>query len=509
MVGPLVWRRARLVWRVVWDDRAGVGALASSRNIATAAHLEALRWYEEERSMRHVRSSGLPWLPSACAALLTAYCAAACSKCGEPIATSVDASGASVVHDGQALRSDDAVDASGEATRLDDLLHLTAARLAVSSKVDNPRDYAEHIADGRFDTAWNGKTGDLVGAWFGFRVPVDARVRVIELTVGYVATSKKGEDLFRMNHRISRVRINRNGSELFERTLDPDSRELQRISLDEHGGDFRIEVLDVKPGTRREWRELAISELRVFGIAGGAKRDVATTPRAYVGSFDGPSPVLPVLVAHRATASGVDLASICDAWLAVDRPNHAHLLLEIEEGRPFGDAPPSPSCSAKELELLPRGDSITGTAVPPAKETSIGEVTLLVFSHTDTDSRHRHLGVQYGGRTHVVGDPFDEQLHWDPCPHGKAGRRIHDARVEPGTPPVAVFVTYAWSIGDPFPVKLEDGGTEIHDDVSKRELFETRCTLAPGGPSCQTTSIAMKEGTAGVKDIERIPPLPW
>src|SRR3954447_19112618 len=44
---------------------------------------------------------------------------------------------------------------------LDDLLHFTEARIGVSSKVDNPRDFAEHVADGRLDTAWNGKTGDL------------------------------------------------------------------------------------------------------------------------------------------------------------------------------------------------------------------------------------------------------------------------------------------------------------------------------------------------------------
>jgi len=65
---------------------------------------------------------------------------------------------------------------------LDDLLHFTDAHLAVSSKVDNPRDFAEHIADGRLDTAWNGKSGDLVGAWIGFRVPRAARVRLVELT---------------------------------------------------------------------------------------------------------------------------------------------------------------------------------------------------------------------------------------------------------------------------------------------------------------------------------------
>src|SRR3712207_1896572 len=68
---------------------------------------------------------------------------------------------------------------------LDDLLHFTDARLAVSSRVDNPHDHPEDIADARLETAWNGKTGDLVGAWVRFQVPPETRVRVIELTAGY------------------------------------------------------------------------------------------------------------------------------------------------------------------------------------------------------------------------------------------------------------------------------------------------------------------------------------
>ncbi len=57
--------------------------------------------------------------------------------------------------------------AADEPRAWDDLLHTTDARLAVSSKVDNPHDFPEHIADGRLETAWNGKTNDLVGGWLG------------------------------------------------------------------------------------------------------------------------------------------------------------------------------------------------------------------------------------------------------------------------------------------------------------------------------------------------------
>src|SRR5689334_7769770 len=51
------------------------------------------------------------------------------------------------------------------ATAVVDLLHHTAAAIAVSSNVDNPHDFPEHLVDGKRDTAWNGRTGDLVGAW--------------------------------------------------------------------------------------------------------------------------------------------------------------------------------------------------------------------------------------------------------------------------------------------------------------------------------------------------------
>src|SRR6187397_2286996 len=98
---------------------------------------------------------------------------AACKRVPSPPATA-DAAPASSV----------AAPATAPAA-LDDLLHFTEARIGVSSKVDNPRDFAEHVADGKLDTAWNGKTGDLVGGWIGFRVPSSARVRVIELTAGY------------------------------------------------------------------------------------------------------------------------------------------------------------------------------------------------------------------------------------------------------------------------------------------------------------------------------------
>jgi hypothetical protein len=63
-----------------------------------------------------------------------------------------------------------------DAGALVELLHATPALVAVSSRVDNPRDLPEFLVDGRAVTAWNGRTGDLVGGYMAFRVPADAVV---------------------------------------------------------------------------------------------------------------------------------------------------------------------------------------------------------------------------------------------------------------------------------------------------------------------------------------------
>ncbi len=164
------------------------------------------------------------------------------------------------------------------------LLQIVPAKVAVSSTVDNPRDFPEHVMDGRLDTAWNGKTGDL-GAWIAFRVPADAHVDRVDLTVGYDRKTAK-EDLFTENHRIQRVALSRNGQKLRDVTLDPDKRGWQSVPVDTDGGDFKLEVLATKAGTRAEWKEIVISELRVAGRPGKERRPPGEPLRISVGSLD-------------------------------------------------------------------------------------------------------------------------------------------------------------------------------------------------------------------------------
>lgn len=146
---------------------------------------------------------------------------------------------------------------------LQDLLRTTRSRVTVSSRVDNDKDAPEHLVDGRADTAWNSRTGDL-GAWVRFEVPAAARVKRVLLTAGFDRASKAG-DAFLQNHRVSKVAVEREGKLVGVHDLDPNDRKPQAIELDEAGGAFEIRVLQTVPGTERRFREIAISELSVLG----------------------------------------------------------------------------------------------------------------------------------------------------------------------------------------------------------------------------------------------------
>jgi hypothetical protein len=165
------------------------------------------------------------------------------------------------------------------------LLDLVPARVAVSSTVVNPHDFPEFIVDGKMDTAWNGKTGDLVGGFIAFRVPRDAHVKGIEMTAGYDRV-KGSVDLFTANHRIAKVQISRDGAVLGERALDPNVRGLQTVAVDGPGGDYEIKVLATLPGTKKEWKELTVSEFRVVGDPGKERRTAEQPLRVVVGKLD-------------------------------------------------------------------------------------------------------------------------------------------------------------------------------------------------------------------------------
>ena len=184
---------------------------------------------------------------------------------------------------------------------------------AVSSQVVNPSKSPADLVDGSMDTAWNSRTGQLVGAWIAVRVPAEARVTALRMTVGATAPATAGADPFTMNHRISRVRVTRNGEPVAELDLDPEVRTLQDLPVGTPdglaGGDFKIEILATIPGSKKFWREVCVSELDVIGTAPATPGDL--TPVVAIGSLDA-EPVLDDALPLEPMPAVASMQEVCD-----------------------------------------------------------------------------------------------------------------------------------------------------------------------------------------------------
>ena len=145
------------------------------------------------------------------------------------------------------------------------LFRAVRTSITVSSRVSNAKIKLEHLVDRDMNTAWNSRTGDLVGAWLDISIPDTAFAKELRLTVGHTGKGPKGEDYFTMNPRISKVRVTYYGKPAGTFDLDVDKRELQTIPLPSLNAPLRIEVLAIKPGSKAKWRETCISELEVWG----------------------------------------------------------------------------------------------------------------------------------------------------------------------------------------------------------------------------------------------------
>lgn len=189
------------------------------------------------------------------------------------------------------------------------LLSRTDAHVTLSSRVDNPRDYPEHLVDGKPETAWNGKTGDTA-AWIEVKLDPRVHVDAFEITAGF-----DKRDLFEKNLRIERLRIERDGALLREVTLDVARRDLQRIPIDGPGGVYRLTVVATRPGSNRAWKEVVVSELRAIGSAPDELLHEARLPKMTVAPGSAPAPqwLGEVVVEGR---EGASAAAICAAWRA-------------------------------------------------------------------------------------------------------------------------------------------------------------------------------------------------
>jgi hypothetical protein len=176
---------------------------------------------------------------------------------------------------------------AGEAREEVDLLREVHAEIVVSSVASPGMSGASRMVDGRMETAWNSASGDLVGAFIAVKLPDDAEVTSIHLIPGFIR-NYQGQDLWTANHRIRKVRVTRNGEVVVpEHAFDLDSTELQSIPARGGGGLWRIEVLEVEPGTNRSWTEACVTELVFRGYAGSDRAPRPDGPLARVATLAG------------------------------------------------------------------------------------------------------------------------------------------------------------------------------------------------------------------------------
>lgn len=159
-----------------------------------------------------------------------------------------------------------------------DLLHAVPTVVATSSAYREDPAQIARLFDGDVATAWNSRTGDLEGAWIEFVIPAGATVASIEMTAGY--TREGGAtDLFTGNHRVSRVRVTRDGASLGDHPLDTSVRTLQAIPVSGGPGVYRVELLELLAGTRTDWLEACVSEVRVLGTLTTASAPTTSAAR--------------------------------------------------------------------------------------------------------------------------------------------------------------------------------------------------------------------------------------
>lgn len=382
-----------------------------------------------------------------------------------------------------------------------DLLRATPAVVAVSSNVDNPRDFPEHLVDGKMDTAWNGRTGDLRG-WIAFSVPVDATVARIEIAAGYVEG-----DLFTRNHRLKQVRIARETGAttetLVQATLDPEQRALQPIALPAgaRGGRFRIEIQETVPGSESKWRELVVSELRVLGTPGATIRQQPTFPLVTVGALSVPE----------ALGSSNDDYTVHFQETSTSPPPPADWVVALELlGRPSKNVTEflgtwnrlAVPALAPKKQLLPPGHRgydagpIGGGFVANAEVKALHEIVLF-----GTGTRYELLGVQSSRGFEVSEVPLDHDYYNDPGCFGGTETKLVSARAEPPRDPnsqrgiVVVERVYTWTNSRSF---LDENG-KTQSLVTPKEVSRSRleCVLPRSATAmrCSSTVVSRACGT--------------
>jgi hypothetical protein len=343
---------------------------------------------------------------------------------------------------------------------LTNLLLHTNAHVTLSSRVDNPRDYPEHLVDGKLGTAWNGKTSDL-HAWIEVELDAQAYVDAIEITAGF----DKG-DLFEKNLRISKIKVERDGVTVREVALDISRRGLQRIPIRGPGGRYRLTVMETVPGKNPAWREVVVSELQVLGSAPPAllRKDVRLpTMTVAQGSARAPLPADLQDVAFEGREGAGGLQGICAAWKA-DVLAVVHKMQKAGMGL-SGYDPSSLGCAAQSPPQLENGPLPLGWVL-------LSSVSLRHFNGV-VERDDRYLLLQRPDGVTVVGPMYSTANDMGDSPSPSAWRV--GVGTSKGAPVLLVGSAAGWHSPydqDPDPDSLQ---VEYQGRLCRIELTRVTC----------------------------------
>lgn len=305
------------------------------------------------------------------------------------------------------------------------LLPLVATDVAVSSAYGDRDASAFFLVDQNPETEWRSRTGDLAGAWIEVRLPANVSVTSIQLTAGAIRHTESG-DTFTEDHRIERVRVLRDGSEVGVFPLDPASRQRQALAVTGGGGVYRVEVTGVVPGTLPSRQEVCVSDLRVMGHAPGPQAFVHL-PRVTVGALAQPRPApgsLPreqVAKVHRER-----IAWLRQAWERLDADFHR---LRVDPQRSEREREWQASISQQRRTILQDASSFVALVDEPLTE-RIWWAAAIPFDWADMRT---HQATRRDDLANVVA-AFSKVTDWlaDPesrCEWARAHARLRILRV--------------------------------------------------------------------------------
>lgn len=170
-------------------------------------------------------------------------------------------------------------DAAGPSSEALKPMRVSASGIAPESRDARGRRttfVAANAADGRLDTAWR-VSGDGRGAWLQVEYPQPVQVSEVRIAPGYVKIDRaSGEDRFRQNRTIKRVRLEFSAGQTLEADLS-NAPKMQSIAVPGiETAWIRIHPIETRaPAARVKRNFTAVSELEVRGRIAPAPRQTA------------------------------------------------------------------------------------------------------------------------------------------------------------------------------------------------------------------------------------------